>query len=394
MQIHPGGYPKFLHNHKKELEMRTYIYINFFLLLILTIVPKTGVSQGCVAIRQFSTAGQSPNSSEFLKKGSWNIATNYRYFKSFRHFRGTHEEPDRIANQTEVINWSHALDLNISYSITDRIYGIASLPIVYNERSSLYEHGRSERHRSYSKGIADMRVGIGYWLLSGESSAKGNLAIGAGIKLPTGNYNAKSTFYNVGPESNPERRPVDQSIQPGDGGVGLILDSQGMRFLNHGFVLYYDGFYLINPREVNGTRTFRETLNPILSNESIMAVPDQYSFRAGVFKSILTHGLGLSLGGRAEGIPVRDIIGGNEGFRRPGYVISIEPGLSYMIKNFTLNLNVPVAIHRNRTRSITDIAASTPDNFRHGDAAFADYLINVGFSWRIVKKEPVLFNEL
>jgi hypothetical protein len=371
--------------------MKAFIYISVFLLFTLINLPKESIAQGCVAIRQFSTAGQSPNSGGFLEKGTWNFTSNYRYFRSFRHFKGTHEEPDRVANQTEVINYSHALDINISYSITDRLYGIASLPFVYNERSSLYEHGRSERHRSYSKGIADMRVGIGYWLLSGENSSKGNLAVGAGIKLPTGNYEAKSVFYNVGPEGNPERRPVDQSIQPGDGGVGLILDSQGLRFLNHGVVLYYDGFYLVNPRETNGTRTFRETLNPILSNESIMAVPDQFSFRAGVYKSIFTHGLGFSLGGRAEGIPVRDLIGGNEGFRRPGYVISVEPGISYMVKNFTVNLNVPIAIHRNRTRSVTDIDASTPNNYRHGDAAFADYLVNIGVAWRIVKKEPALF---
>ncbi|MEX2513107.1 MAG: hypothetical protein WD398_09385 [Cyclobacteriaceae bacterium] len=42
---------------------------------------------------------------------------------------------------------------------------------------------------------------------------------------------------------------------------------------------------------------------------------------------------------------------------------------------------------------MTDIEATTPDNYRHGDAAFADYLINIGLSWRISKKEKALFNE-
>lgn len=350
-------------------------------------------AQGCVAIRQFSGVGNALNQGELLQKGDWNLVSNYRYFRSFRHFKGTHEEPDRIANNTEVINWSHAVDFNISYAFNNQLYGALSLPFVYNERSSLYEHGRTERHVSYSQGIADMRVGLGYWLFKGESAKNGNMAFGLNLKLPTGNYDAHSTFFNVGPEGAPERRPVDQSIQPGDGGIGMIVDMQGLRFLGKEFVLFYDGFYLINPRETNGTRTFRETLSPILSNESIMAVPDQFALRAGVFKSLFVHGLGLSLGGRIEGIPVKDLIGGNEGFRRPGYVISFEPGISYMINNFTINVNVPVALHRNRTRSVTDIAASTPDNFRHGDAAFADYLLNVGLAWRIVKKETPVFNE-
>jgi hypothetical protein len=350
-------------------------------------------AQGCVAIRQFSGIGQTLNQGELFRKGDWNFNTNYRFFRSFRHFKGTHEEPDRVSNNTEVINWSHSLDLNISYAFSDQIYGILSLPFVYNERSSLYEHGRANRHKSYSQGIADMRIGAGYWLFSGEKASKGNMAIGASLKLPTGDYNAQSTFYHVGPGGSPEVRPVDQSIQPGDGGFGWIIDSQGLRFFRNGFVFYYDGFYLINPRETNGTRTFRETLNPILSNESIMAVPDQFAFRAGIFKSLFIHGLGLSLGGRIEGVPVRDLFGGNDGFRRPGYVVSVEPGMSYMVGNFNFNLNIPVALQRNRTRSVTDIKATTPDNFRHGDAAFADYLINIGLSWRIAKKETALFNE-
>jgi hypothetical protein len=64
-----------------------------------------------------------------------------------------------------------------------------------------------------------------------------------------------------------------------------------------------------------------------------------------------------------------------------------------MIDNLTLNVSVPIAMHRNRTRSVTDIAASTPQNYRHGDAAFADYLLNIGLAWRLVKKEAPVFNE-
>lgn len=267
-------------------------------------------AQGCVAIRQFSGVGNSLNQGELLQKGEWNVLTNYRYFRSFRHFMGSHEEPDRVTNNTEVINWSHSVDLNISFAFTDRFYGLVSLPFVYNERSSLYEHGRTERHTSYSQGIADMRVGAGYWLLKGEKATHGNMAVGASLKLPTGNYDAKSAFFNVNGPGSQERRPVDQSIQPGDGGLGLIVDTQGLRFLGNEFVLFYDGFYLINPRTTNGTRTFRETLSPILSNEAIMAVPDQFAARAGVFKSLFVHGMGISLGGRIEGVPVRDLLAG------------------------------------------------------------------------------------
>lgn len=214
--------------------------------------------------------------------------------------------------------------------------------------------------------------------------------MGLGFKLPTGDYNAKSTFYNVGPEGSPQIRPVDQSIQLGDGGFGITLESQGLKEFKSSLFGYYNAFYLLNPRNTNGTQTFRSR-----PSEGIMSVPDQYALRAGLFYGIKKiHGLGFSLGGRLEGVPVRDLVGESGGFRRPGYVISVEPGVSYMLGNVTATLNVPVALVRNRTRSLTDIADSTPDNIRHGDAAFADYLINFGVTWRIPKKIESPFSVL
>ncbi|WP_111670902.1 transporter [Algoriphagus litoralis] len=360
------------------------------LLLVTASLDNDSLAQGCVAIRQFSGIGNSVGQGNLLQKGEWNISANYRQFKSFRHFRGSHEEPERLENETEVINWSYGLDLNISYSFSDRLYGLISLPFAYNERSSLYEHGRTERHITYSGGFSDMRIGAGYWLLSGEKAQKGNLAFGLGVKLPTGDYAATSTFYNVGPNGEPEVRPVDQSIQLGDGGVGLVLDAQGIRSVGKSTFLYYSGFYMFNPKNTNGTETNRSR-----ENEAIMSVADQFGFRAGVFQNIpKIHGLGVLLGGRAEGVPVRDIIGNSEGFRRPGYVISIEPGVSYMIGSMTATVNVPVPLYRNRTQSLTDIENTTPDREVHGDAAFADYLINVSLAWRIPKKAPAVFNSL
>jgi hypothetical protein len=94
-------------------------------------------------------------------------------------------------------------------------------------------------------------------------------------------------------------------------------------------------------------------------------------------------------------VPARDLIGKSEGFRRPGHIVSVEPGVSYMLGNMTLGLNVPVALLRNRIRSVTDISDSTPENRVHGDAAFADYLINVNLAWRFVRKEKAgVFQQL
>lgn len=361
----------------------------FLLLITLLTLPQLINAQGCVAIRHFSCSMGNELETNLLGKGDIQVGMNYRYFKSFRHFKGTEEEPDRVSNHTEVINFSHSWDFSLNYGITNRLYAGITIPTVINERSSLYEHGREERNKTFSRGLADLRMGVGYWLFDPETHHKGNLAIGVGVKLPTGNYNATDIFYNVGIEGSPEVRPVDQSIQPGDGGFGFTADLQFYQSITPDLFIFGGGFYLSNPKETNGIRTFRETLSPILQNESIMSVPDQFAIRTGLGYN-LSSSFSTSLGARYEGVPVKDIFGGSGGFRRPGNVLSIDPGISYMKNNISLNLNVPIAIRRERPQSVTDLETEIQTGQpRNGDAAFADYLINFGISYRIGAKPAI-----
>lgn len=352
--------------------------------LCLAFLPLRVDAQGCVAIRHFSSGHGDGLQGSIMNPGDITLRSNYRYFESFRHFRGTHEEPDRLVENTEVVNHSHALDLSLTYAISHRMYATFTLPFVLNSRSSLYEHGRDERNSTFSRGLADMRMGVGYWLLNPASHGRMNAALGVGLKVPTGNQNASDIFYNVGADGHPEVRPVDQSIQPGDGGFGLTVDFQVFHYLTEDLSWYGSGFYLFSPQETNGVRTFRETLSPILENEAVMSITDQFSVRGGLSYSTPLEGMGASLGLQYEGVPVSDVLGGNDGFRRPGHVLAIEPGLSYMVNNVGLNLSVPIAVVRNRTQSLTDMETEQlTGNPRHGDAAFADYLISAGISYRI-----------
>lgn len=341
-----------------------------FLTSILILALHTfSVGQGCVAIRHMA-ANCGVGSSNALQRGQWQFTASGRYLHSFRHFNGTEEQKQRLIQNTEVINNTTSLDLGLTYAINDRWSLNATVPLVYSERSSLYEHDRKTRHFSYAKGLGDARIGASYWLYPTTQSGH-NLSLGLSVKLPTGQYNATSTFYTV---TGPQTRPVDQSIQPGDGGVAASLEVSGFRRIGGKTYVGFNGFYMVNPRNTNGTRTYRETLNPLLANESIMSVPDQYLVRAGLTQSV-ARGFSAMLNGRIEGIPVRDLVGGSGGFRRPGYIVSVEPGVSYMWAKNTLLLNVPIALHRNRLQSVTDKEReATTGTHQQGDAAFADYL--------------------
>lgn len=352
-------------------------------------------AQGCVAIRGFGGCSVAGGASLALAPKQWQVGTNYRHFKSFRHFKGDEEQYDRLVKGTQVINYSSTMEISASYGLNTRWQLNIGLPMQYNDRSSYYEHGGNAvtgyiptRRTSSSYGIGDARIGVSRWLWNPSTHTKRNIMLGASIKLPTGNFNAQDSFYNIKVDAAGTRanvyRPVDQSIQLGDGGVGLILDMSGFWEISHGMFLYANAFYLFNPRGVNGTRTYRETLNPILANEYMCSVPDQYAARLGFLWQTQAPGLSVSWGSRLEGIPVKDVLGESLGFRRPGYVVSAEPGVNYMRGKTTFNLNVPIALYRMRSQSVTDlqtqIATGAP---RNGDAAFADYLVSFGITWRL-----------
>ena len=72
---------------------------------------------------------------------------------------------------------------------------------------------------------------------------------------------------------------------------------------------------------------------------------------------------------------MKDLVGGSEGFRRPGYAISVEPAISYTHGPHTISLAIPFAVERNRQRSVPDML----EPGRHGDAAFADYVVLAGY---------------
>jgi hypothetical protein len=338
-------------------------------------------AQGCVAIKNNGATCMLKHPDSTSKSG-WLFSTATRYFRSFRHFSGTEENKQRLVDNTEVINHQASLDLALTRIVNDRWSFMIDVPVLSNARSSLYEHGRTERHSMHSFGVGDIRVAAYRWLLDPAKNIKGNIQAGLGIKLPTGDDDFKDYWYNVGPNGEKELRTVDQSIQLGDGGTGFTTELNAYYNFNHNFGMYGNLYYLINPREQNGVRTYREMVSASLANEAISSVPDQYMFRAG-FNYGFHNGLSLAAGMRLEGIPVHDLVGGSGDFRRPGYIWSVEPTATYSVKKLNFFVSVPFAVVRNRTQSVTDKERSIKEN-RHiqGDAAFADYTFNGGFSVR------------
>jgi hypothetical protein len=90
-------------------------------------------------------------------------------------------------------------------------------------------------------------------------------------------------------------------------------------------------------------------------------------------------GLTVTGGLRKEGVPAHDLVGNDLGFRRPGYAVSLEPGVIYSMKGGKdlITANIDRALYRNRIASVPDMQLHT-----HGDAAFADWLWLASFQHR------------
>ena len=76
-------------------------------------------SQGCVAIRSTGVCTMDHHMGDSITK-NWQLNAGARYFKSFRHFRGTVEQKERLVNQKEVINWQNTLDLSLARQFNRR----------------------------------------------------------------------------------------------------------------------------------------------------------------------------------------------------------------------------------------------------------------------------------
>jgi hypothetical protein len=316
-------------------------------------------------------------------EGTWSASLGWRYQKSDRHFVGSEYQEERDHEGSQVINHVNLADLTVRYQATRRLELSLGAPYFMGTRSQALRNVQRdiiERYQTQARGIGDIIFTARRWMLDPDTHPGGNPQLGLGVKLPTGANNVTDTFrvFSATPAPNGsisnEVRTVDQSIQPGDGGFGLLADISTFKGLAAGrFSIYASGAYLANPGGTSKVLTYRGA-----AGEQIMSIADQYLVRGGAaFPVPKSRNLSFSAGLRVEGVPVRDLMGPSDGFRRPGVAISVEPSLNIVRGKNVVTIGIPFAVYRNRFVSVPDEARGA-----HGDAAFADYLVLGGFSRR------------
>ncbi len=325
------------------------------LLLSFWLLNQTAQSQGCIAIRNISGFGQYNLTDNAFSTSDWQLNINSRYFKSFRDYKEKVDQ--KTPKQNEAVVKSFSMDFSISKFLRNGWSINFSLPIASNSREASAEHGgpNTKRHTTHSFGIGDIRFTAYKWLLKPTVKQRGNIQIGLGLKLPTGDYKYQDYFYRN--DSTKVLSAVNPSIQLGDGGTGIITELNLFYILNAArtISLYGNFYYMANPREQNGTAITNGRIPPridSLANNIILSVADQFSIRVGAYYNIKNWA--FSAGIRNEGSPVEDIIGGSEGVRRAGHNLSVEPGILYKMKKVSIYAYVPFIVDRRIKQNLPD----------------------------------------
>jgi hypothetical protein len=346
-------------------------------LLLLLSAPRLASAQGCVAARMDSPAVGAGVGAQSLN-GHWEVFTSFRHFRSDKHFVGHDHQEDRDKEHSQVVNDTNILTTGFVYTMGPRWSFALSVPYVDIDRSSALRDPTTrvviDRASMHSSGIGDSIFIARRWMLDSHAHPTGNVALGIGMKFPTGDKDLKDWRTRIDSSGNYTKtyENVDQSIQPGDGGLGYVFELRGFKSSQHGGATFYGAMsYLFNPEETDHVATGRSG-----AGEEFMSIADQYLGRVGVMGHGKSWG-GWSAGGgmRIEGVPVHDVFGGSDWFRRPGYSLSVEPSMAWTGSRNSVALAIPVTVDANRQVSVPDRKRGA-----HGDAAFADWSMELTYS--------------
>jgi len=201
-------------------------------------------------------------------------------------------------------------------------------------------------HYFEASGLGDISLQAEYWLSDPAMPSRITGSVGLGLHAPTGSDNVQGTVYS--PSAGTDvTGPIDEAYQLGTGGWALLVSAQSTARIRGPFAGYASGYYGISLEEHN------DVLN---LNTALRSVPDTYSGRLGVgYLMPFAKGLVATFGGRINGVTTKDLIGGADLYwRRPGYEVYYEPGLSWTVGSTTATLSVPIRAYQMKLNSPLD----------------------------------------
>ncbi len=327
-------------------------------------------AQGCVCQRQ--NAGGYAGDNAYLKEGDWLFGVTYQEFTSDRHYQGTTFMPALTAKGPT--NIQNAMDVSASYAVSNRLDLSLEAPFLFTSYT-LYRvppgspAGTAASYgATHSSGLGDMTLRASWWARS-TYQAKQNVAFSLGIQAPTGAAGMTDTIYG-------RVVPEDVSVQPGSKSWAPSAGVKGFRDFGP-LAVFGSGVYLFNPRGTTGVTTFFGSLsNP--NNKQVNSAADQYLFQFGTaVKPWRRHKKwpAPTVSYRISGVPINDVFGPSNGFRRPADIQFIEPGVTLAWRNQMISFSTSILTYVN--------VKPTPANPNVTDATIPKYVFTVAITQRV-----------
>jgi cytochrome oxidase Cu insertion factor (SCO1/SenC/PrrC family) len=331
-----------------------------------------------------SRSGLEPHGAEasgYLKPGDWTTTFGVRHVYSHVHFSGPTENFSRAQLGTEVQSKTNIDSLIFTYQLTPRLSLTGTLPFLYASRRQ-----QSQYATLHTSGLSDISVGAQYWLRSPKSAKAtiNNLQIGLSLLAPSGNDRQSNVVATAYGGATSVQYP-DYSVQPGAGAWGMIMSGQAFHSLGANTIAFVDGNYVMTQGGYHNFWTSHggtaaNPPSPTPGMTQFDAIQDQYMIEVGASHPAPgIRGLGLMLSIRDEGVPARNLIGNDLGFRRPGFGIALTPGVTYTHGPHMLQFSVGKVMIRDRTKSVPEKI----NGVHEGDAAFANYVWMASYTVRI-----------
>jgi hypothetical protein len=300
-------------------------------------LPRPGAGQGCVCNRQNPPVFG--GESAYLGRGQHQVSLTYRHAVSDKHYQGKRAFPE--LDPFGPTNTQNLLNIDWSYGLTKRWSLGLNIPVVDNS-FQVYRAPAGSTQREWvgtrTRGIGDVTARASVWILPAREAAQGNLALSFGLKTPTGDTDAKGLIFG-------REIPADISVQPGDGAWAPVVSLFGFHQFE-AMTVYGSGVYMANARNTTGVPGFFQTLGN-LNNRFPNSSTDQFLYHFGASFRTRKGWPTPLLGYRISGVPVHDLFGPSGGFRRPGTIGMLEPGLGFHFYGHSVNLTVPLLAYVN-----------------------------------------------
>src|SRR5687768_4973517 len=154
-------------------------------------------AQGCMPAG-FMAPNLAAKGLRILQGGEWEASIHYRFLETENGYIG--DDVWEAGKEIVARNWIHSIDLEATYAFTPRYSLSLTVPFFHAERSTVLDHD-GDRHSTTAAGLRDLRLVAHGWLFEPKEHTSGNVLLGLGVKLPTGEDEATDTFLKpTGPE--------------------------------------------------------------------------------------------------------------------------------------------------------------------------------------------------